>query len=313
MRQKFHEALEYLACPKCGGDFFPGDGGIVCRGCGFSVKVKEGVIFCFEESDLPEKIMEKTMYGPETRELEKELSDKKSARLSFLKYVKNQDGGSNCLDFGCGSSRQVFDLADQFSEGIVFGSDFDPEPLEIAAGLAKKLGYGNIFLVQYRSAKLPFRNDVFDVVTSHQVLEHVPDPEESVREIHRLMKKSGVFEVDFPNGKSAGETGRSFFHKITKTKNPHISRIGLKRSKEMFSDAGFRIEKFQSVQMFTGPLSYFVEGLFLRYIMKRYKIWEVRKKYQSSFFFRILTGLERSLGKYFPRAGHAFEFILTKI
>lgn len=253
------------------------------------------------------------MYGPELEELRKELADKKAARLSFSKYMDKQKKDFDCLDFGCGSSRQIFDLADRFPEGMVFGVDFDLEPLKIAAKIARQLDYKNLFLIQYGSGELPFKNDIFGIVTSHQVLEHIPNPEKSVFEIHRVMQKWGIFEVDFPNGGSIGEIGRSIFHRIIGTKNPHISRIGLNRAKKLFADSGFRIEKFKSVLAVTGPVSYLIEGFFFRYLMNRYKIWEARRKYQSNFIFRFLRKIDYKLGKYFPRLGHAFEFILRKI
>jgi ubiquinone/menaquinone biosynthesis C-methylase UbiE len=306
------KAISFLSCPKCGGDFRYEKEKIACRGCNFSACIRKNIIFCFEESDIPKETIERTMYGPEINELEKELSEKKSARLSFVRNLINHESDSVCLDFGCGSSRQIFDLADHFRDGIVFGSDYDFEPLAIVSDLVDRLDYKNIFLLQYQSTDLPFRDNVFNVITSHQVLEHIPNPVKSVHEIHRVLRKDGICEVDFPNGNSASEKIRNFFHRLNGTKNPHISRIGLENSRKMFNEAGFRIKRFQSVQILTGPLSYFIEGFILRYIQKKRKIWEVRKKYQSSFAFRLLQKFERNLEKKLPRMGHAFEFILTK-
>lgn len=310
--ENIKKAISFLRCPRCSHGFRMENEKAVCENCLFSAVVRQGIIFCFEETVITGTASERTMYGPELQELEKDLADNKSEKVSFLKYLKIQDRNAVCLDFGCGSSRQVFDLADQFQDGIIFGTDFDIMPLDIVANLAKKLEYKNIFLIQYRSADLPFRNNIFNVVTAHQVLEHIPHPERSVSEIHRTMKREGVFEVDFPNGQSIGEIGRRIFHWIAKTKNPHISRIGLTRAKNFFQRAGFQTENFRSVLALTGPLSYFFEGFVLRFILKRQKIWEIRKSYQNSRFFRILARGERNIGKLFPRAGHAFEFILTK-
>jgi len=306
-------AVDCLQCPKCGGRFnILGESEVRCAACGFAVAIERGNIFCFEQSELPENVMEKTLYGPEGEELLQELAGEGSARLNFLKYLSHQSVNLCVLDYGCGSSRQVFDLAHRFKNGIVFGLDYDLVPLQIISDAANKLGFQNIFLIQFRSAKLPFRDNIFGIVTSHQVLEHVSHPDESVNEICRIMKQGGIFEVDFPNGNSAGEFFRRFFHKLNRTKNPHISRISLKRAKKMFDEAVFKMEKFQSVQTITGPLSYFIEGLFLRYIMKKYKIWSFRKKYQNNFVFRGLQRLELFWGRHFPRMGHAFEFILIK-
>ncbi len=306
-------AIDLLQCPNCGGNFgVSREEEIRCSACASRARIEQGNIFCFEKSELSENVMEKTLYGPESRELRQELAAGSGARLDFLKYLPERTEDLTALDYGCGSSRQVFDLANHSRNGIIFGVDYDIVPLQIIAQTAGKLGYRNIFLLQYRSKKLPFRDNIFEVVTSHQVLEHVSHPEESVREIHRVLKERGVFDVDFPNGNSIGEISRRLFHKMTGTKNPHISAISLKRARGMFRRAGLRMERFQSVQTLTGPLMYFLEGFIFRFLMKKNKLWKVRKTYQNNFFFRGLEWMELRLAKRCPRTGHAFEFTLSK-
>jgi ubiquinone/menaquinone biosynthesis C-methylase UbiE len=313
MAESLKRAIGLLRCPKCRSDFQDREEKIVCQHCGHSIKIYKGNILCFEESILPKRSIEKTMYGPELQELEKELSGRSAARLSFEKYLTDRDKQIICLDYGCGSSRQIFDLANEFPQGIVFGLDYDFEPLDILAKISRRVGCKNIVLLQYKSPELPFKENIFSIVTSHQVLEHLPAPEKSISEIHRTMKKGGVLDIDFPNGNSLSELMRNIFHKLTNTKNPHISRVGLKRAKSIFKEAGFRLESFQSTQVITGPISYFIEGLFFRYIMKKHKIWSMRKIYQGNFLFRFLEKVEKKIEKNFPRMGHAFIFLLTKI
>ncbi len=47
--------------------------------------------------------------------------------------------------------------------------------------------------------KLPFRNHSFDVVFSHSVAEHFPDPFGSFREIARVLKPGGTMLLQTPN------------------------------------------------------------------------------------------------------------------
>src|SRR5690348_12140942 len=47
--------------------------------------------------------------------------------------------------------------------------------------------------------QLPFSNDCFDLVTANMVLEHIADPESTVREIARVCKPGGIFIFHTPN------------------------------------------------------------------------------------------------------------------
>jgi SAM-dependent methyltransferase len=47
--------------------------------------------------------------------------------------------------------------------------------------------------------KLPYRNGYFDAVTCISVLEHVFDPQFSIKEINRILSKGGIFILEVPN------------------------------------------------------------------------------------------------------------------
>ena len=56
--------------------------------------------------------------------------------------------------------------------------------------------------VEFREATvppLPFENETFDCVVSFQVIEHIADDKEFVREVHRVLRKGGRFIVTTPN------------------------------------------------------------------------------------------------------------------
>jgi predicted SAM-dependent methyltransferase len=50
---------------------------------------------------------------------------------------------------------------------------------------------------------LPFRNGTIDAAYSHHVIEHLPDLEAHFREVHRVLKRGGVYRVGGPNGDAA--------------------------------------------------------------------------------------------------------------
>lgn len=53
-------------------------------------------------------------------------------------------------------------------------------------------------------SQLPFRCDIFDLVTSNMVFEHLQKPEEQLEEIFRILKPGGVLVFHTPNSISYG-------------------------------------------------------------------------------------------------------------
>jgi SAM-dependent methyltransferase len=92
------------------------------------------------------------------------------------------------LDVGCwdGSFQQ-------FLQGINYiGIDINRQPLEKAR--LKKLD-----VIVASCDFLPFRSELFDACSLIEVIEHLYSPEKVVREIHRILKPSGVFVLATPN------------------------------------------------------------------------------------------------------------------
>lgn len=51
--------------------------------------------------------------------------------------------------------------------------------------------------------RLPFRDATVDAVYSHHVIEHLPDIEDHMRDVRRILKPGGVYRVAGPNGDAA--------------------------------------------------------------------------------------------------------------
>lgn len=110
-------------------------------------------------------------------------------------YVKHslpvirQKSGLAC-DVGC----NICELERNLPEGMEYvGIDLSREALRVATKT-------NRILCDART--LPFRDKTFDVVFAYEILEHLPDSEAVVKEVSRVIKKTGEFIVSVPNGKS---------------------------------------------------------------------------------------------------------------
>lgn len=113
------------------------------------------------------------------------LEDYRLKRLTeFLKIKKGR-----VLDIGCGGGITTEALAKYFPQATLFGCDVSASALKYAT----KFGSGKVTYKQIVKGKLPFKSNYFDACISLDVIEHVPDIEFFMSEVHRVLKKDGQF------------------------------------------------------------------------------------------------------------------------
>jgi len=107
--------------------------------------------------------------------------------------------GDHVLDLGCGPGTITQGLAEQVFPGRVIGLDADAEQLETARRLAVGLEIMNAQFTGGSAYRLPFREASFDLVFSHALLDHLGQPVEALREVHRVLKPGGLLAVASPD------------------------------------------------------------------------------------------------------------------
>ncbi|MBP7964475.1 MAG: class I SAM-dependent methyltransferase [Caldilineaceae bacterium] len=93
---------------------------------------------------------------------------------------------------GCGTGMYVRALQPHF--GQVHGMDIEPEHLRLAVETAPGAGLGLAVC-----EALPYADASFDLILSHEVLEHVQDDAQSVAEIVRVLRPGGRAVIFVPN------------------------------------------------------------------------------------------------------------------
>lgn len=96
------------------------------------------------------------------------------------------------LDVGCGPGTLSADLAALVPQGEVIAIDSGADVIEKAKGLTCQSGLSNLHLEVGDANKLRFNAESFDIVHSHQVLQHLSDPVHAPREWKRVTKKGGI-------------------------------------------------------------------------------------------------------------------------
>lgn len=99
------------------------------------------------------------------------------------------------LDVGCGPGTMTTDLAALVPQGHVTGIEYAPAVLSQARAHAATRGVTNIVFAQGDVNALAYPDATFDVVHAHQVLQHVGNPVQALREMRRVTKPGGIVAV----------------------------------------------------------------------------------------------------------------------
>lgn len=143
--------------------------------------------------------------------------------------MKSQDV---VLEIGCGGGALLSEIEKTSSKAV--GLDISKVQVKFAKSMCQ-----NAFLVIGDSQKLPFRDGVFTKCFAVEVLEHVPNTDQMVKEVHRCLGKEGTFIIVVPND-------RNWF----------IHRIAQGEIREAFYNYG-HLHDFSSVKKLKLFLQYF--------------------------------------------------------
>jgi len=146
-------------------------------------------------------------------------------------------GEGHVLDVGCGAGGNLKTLQDQ--GWAVSGIEIS----EIAAGHARDLVNGSIHTGTLETA--PYPQGGFDLVLMSHSLEHLPNPVDALRRVHRLLKDDGLVVISVPNIDSWEFMlfGRWWFHLDPPRHFYHFTKRSLSR---ILGQAGFRVQRVRT-------------------------------------------------------------------
>jgi 2-polyprenyl-3-methyl-5-hydroxy-6-metoxy-1,4-benzoquinol methylase len=108
------------------------------------------------------------------------------------KEIEHYAQRGNLLDLGCGRGCFLLNFVNS-------GFDYlGIEPRKRIASIAKeRVGADNIFCGTLKEANLP--DSKYDVVTMINLIEHLPSPFDTLREVNRVLKEQGILFIETPN------------------------------------------------------------------------------------------------------------------
>ncbi len=107
------------------------------------------------------------------------------------------------LENGCGVGTYLEHLIPHV--GSVVGLEYDPERAHQAQARAPRV-------VVAAGEELPFSGLIFNVILSHEVLEHVKDDRRSIEEMVQVLKPGGIILLFVPNRGYPFETHGVYWH-----------------------------------------------------------------------------------------------------
>jgi 2-polyprenyl-3-methyl-5-hydroxy-6-metoxy-1,4-benzoquinol methylase len=155
---------------------------------------------------------------------------------ALLKHAGLEPGATRVLEIGPGDGAllHAFRLAGVPAQNIV-GMDFEARAIEVI----QRLGFRGV-LGRVEDTQLD--RGSFDVVLMMQVIEHVADPRQVMRSVHRLLRDGGVFFIETPNMAS---WDRRFFRRKTWGGYHfprHFTLWTAKTMSRMLRETGFKVE-----------------------------------------------------------------------
>lgn len=199
--------------------------------------------------------------------------------IHFWKYCEAKLDKKNIkiLDIGCGPG---YSLADADPSYVVIGIEITKS----AITKSPKNVRSNIIIADAQS--LPIRTSAFDVISAFDLLEHLKDPDKTIKEVYRALKPRGVFIFTTPS-----RPGVSCDPTHINERFPHEWLKSLK-------EAGFR-----KVKMFYCPLLISIYLLTKLKITSRYTLATLNGEVLKILYY-LETPLRKIFGLIYGKIGH---------
>jgi ubiquinone/menaquinone biosynthesis C-methylase UbiE len=110
-----------------------------------------------------------------------------------INEIKKYNKSGKLMDIGCGTGHFLEYIKINHPNWQIYGV----EPSKLLRTVARKNTKGDIRNGQL--AKIPFKDNYFDIVTCYDVLEHNINLSKNIRELHRVIKPGGILFIQAPN------------------------------------------------------------------------------------------------------------------
>ena len=140
-----------------------------------------------------------TFFTKESRFNVKKLLEKKNIKLYFDDVVKKYVNPDDVvLDYGCGPGTFLIKMS-MFTKNKLYGVDLSEEFIKECKENISNLKIQNVNVSTVKPEKLPFDDEQFDTILLMDVIHHLDNINQNLKEIYRVLKKGGKLIVYEPN------------------------------------------------------------------------------------------------------------------
>lgn len=190
---------QYLVCPICKADLVNQGQSLSCTGCRATYVVEDGIPNMVVQKDLKENsfdyLSHYTLDSEQFDYFEKRSGATEHSERRLREMIQRQvpDSASSILDVGCGSAWVAKAYLPK-GKTVVSLDASTVNPRKANTLYPSERHHG----VAANAFQLPFRNNVFDCIIAAEIIEHVPDPAEFVKELLGVLAPGGSLIISTP-------------------------------------------------------------------------------------------------------------------
>jgi ubiquinone/menaquinone biosynthesis C-methylase UbiE len=163
-----------------------------------------------------------------------------------LSYIREE---KSILDIGCGEGITLEKLLKRFPKQKIQGLDYSPEKVKICERYHLPVRQGN-------AGELNYGDSSMDCCLLLEVVEHLAEPENALKEIYRVLHPGGLFLLIFPND-FVFKIARLGFLKFKEAGSPsgHVKQWTPSAMSQVLKKIGFTIQEMTCLPINFWPLS----------------------------------------------------------
>jgi methionine biosynthesis protein MetW len=169
------------------------------------------------------------------------------------------------LDLGCHDGKLALQVSEKINTNSIYAVEIDPENALKAKDKGLQVSQCDL------NQKLPYSDQMFDVISANQILEHLWNTDNFFKEVYRLLKPNGYAVVSTPNLSSFHslffmllgqqtpvvhlidiQVGN--FMRGTYVGSPHYKAFNIPALKDLAKHYGFQVEQTCAVGYYLWPL-----------------------------------------------------------